>query len=96
MADYHSLTRSFPNSTARMVSQTGAVLAEDPKGLDIILHFAAGAVTPHCAELVGAADLYAEIGLEWSGRTLTGYDGCFDIPQEIETFLKDLGFAIDL
>lgn len=52
---------------------------------------------PHGAELASNdGRLSVEIGLEWDGNTLTGYDGVFELPAEVEGELRKLGFQISL
>lgn len=84
----------FSNSTIGMVHQTGQELVDRVKGVTVTLSFLDGHKLPHCAEISGG-DLYAEIGLEWDGDKLTGYDGVFELPGEIKSMLAELGCTFD-
>jgi hypothetical protein len=35
-----------------------------------------------------------QIGLELDGNIITGYDGVFEIPEPVQTFLQEIGFDI--
>ena len=41
-------------------------------------------------------DEYEEGCLEFDGNTLTGYDGVFELPEQITDYLEVLGYKIDL
>lgn len=87
-------TFRFPGAV-NTVHQTGQAVTDPRDGVNVKLHTAEGAETPHSAEVYSDdAKEYADMGLEWEGRTLTGYDGAFDIPREIITALEFLGFKI--
>lgn len=90
-----TITKTFTESRARVVHQSGAVLDMDSAPVTIHLHTRDGETTPCCAELE-AGELYAEIGLEFEGNTLTGYDGVFDCPEEVLSMIRELGFTINL
>lgn len=88
-------TRFFPASEICQVNQTGA-RSETELGVSVTLHYnPASPLRPVCAEVYGKS-YHAEVGLEWNGNTLTGYDGVFEIPAEVVTMLKDNGHKIDL
>lgn len=77
----------LPGCTLQEVHQAGAVLT----------FYSRDGQPPHTAELVSNdGRLSAEIGLEWEGNTLTGYDGVFELPAEVEVNLRKLGFLISL
>jgi len=87
-------TRRFEGSL-NTVSQTGAALSNPSPGINITLHFHSAYVPPHSAEVFSDdATEYADLGLEWDGKTLEGYDGAFELPAEVITFLKDEGFTM--
>lgn len=90
-----SIKRFFPKSTISTVHQSGQVLTEPHQGVTVEIHWRDGEETPCSAEVSGG-DEYAECGLEFNGKTLVGYDGVFDLPQEVIETLKDQGFSIDL
>jgi hypothetical protein len=87
-----TLTRHFPNSTACLVHQTGTVLTTPSNGVSITLHWREGEA-PCSAELV-SGDHYADIGLEFEGKRLVGYDGVFACPLEVLTMLQDAGYDV--
>lgn len=41
-------------------------------------------------------ETYSEGCLEFTDRTLDGYDGCFELPKEVIMAVSELGFDIDL
>lgn len=41
-------------------------------------------------------ETYSEGFLEFEGRTLTGYDGCFELPKEVIVAVAEFGYKIDL
>ena len=99
------LVREFPASTIGYVTQGGTNLVPRQQGVKVTLKFANrlndGTWIPHCAEVEslnpapeGEEELYAEMGLEWLGKTLTGYDGVMDCPSEVLTMLKELGYDV--
>ena len=44
----------------------------------------------------GGEDFYAEGVLEFDGKRLTGYDGVFELPDEIVNKIVELGYIDDL
>ena len=44
----------------------------------------------------GGEDFYAEGVLEFNGKRLTGYDGVFELPDEIVNKIVELGYIDDL
>lgn len=86
------VSRFFPASTIGTVDQNGIDLTNRSYGVHVDLHSHAGC-PPHSAEVYNDdCSLYADIGLEFDGNSLVGYDGCFDIPAEVLTMLNDMGF----
>lgn len=88
-----STTFKFPHSSIGTVSQNGTDMAERHTGLEVTIHFGRRDAMATCAEVYGG-DHHAEIGLEWDGETLTGYDGAFDIPIEAVACLERLGYQV--
>lgn len=88
-------TQFFPNSEISTVLQNGRIITEPHKGVNVQLHYRDGETTPCSAEIYGGNE-YAEIGLEFEGKTLVGYDGCFELPKEIETMVRAEGFEVSL
>ncbi len=41
-------------------------------------------------------ETYSEGSLEFDGRTLTGYDGCFELPMAVIIAVEELGFDVEL
>jgi hypothetical protein len=39
---------------------------------------------------------YMSGGYELDGNTVEGYDGCFELPKEVQTALEDYGYKLDL
>lgn len=89
-----TITKNFPAKEIQVEHQTGIVLRHK-KGFDTHLHTRDGEILPCCAEMDGGDGFYAEIGLEWTGGVLTGYDGVFYIPLELLDMLEGEGFKID-
>lgn len=85
--------RSFPQSVAVLIHQTGAQLSEPKKGVEIVLHRRAKETEPCCAELI-SGELHAEIGLWFNGRELVDYDGAFSLPREVAAMIKDAGYVV--
>lgn len=93
-------THSFQFPEAEVVEehQTGA---SRPlcRGVEVRLFSKEGASPgspPDFALLVspGGADM-AEIGLEWEGRELSGYDGTFFLPGVVADALVQAGFTVN-
>lgn len=83
----------FPGETITQ-HQTGQTLS-NAEGCNVVLHWQAGAITPHSAELFSDDESeYADLGLEWDGKTLSGYDGAFDLPPPIVAALHFEGFQV--
>lgn len=38
------------------------------------------------------AETYSEGGLWFEDKTLVDYDGCYDLPEEVQLALKELGY----
>jgi hypothetical protein len=76
-----------------VISQTGARLANIHLGVEVILHFGAADRIPVCAEVI-CGELHAEIGLWFSGRELTDFDGAFTLPREVGEMLRAEGFEV--
>lgn len=85
----------FPTSEISTVHQNGNVLTTPHKGVTVELHYRDGEQTPCSAEIYGGEE-YADISLEFKGNTLVGYDGCFDLPKEIENMVREEGFEVNL
>ncbi|MEN9677310.1 MAG: hypothetical protein RIS76_3206 [Verrucomicrobiota bacterium] len=88
-----TVQRSFPESEATLIHQTGAQLSEPSKGVEIVLHTRENENEPCCAEVI-SGEHYAEIGLSFEGKELTGYDGVFFLPRELGEMLMDGGYAV--
>jgi hypothetical protein len=89
------ITYTFPDSVINTVSQTGVALTPYKKGVSVALGWLHGQEVPHLAEVYSVEkddEEYAEVGLEWDGRKLTGYDGIFEIPNEVIAVLEHHGF----
>lgn len=76
----------YPAAKANMATASGFALTATCTGLHVELHWREGAcqdAPPVCAEVYSPEDesIYAEMGLEWEGYTLTGYDGAFSLPD---------------
>lgn len=83
----------FPGVTFTQ-NQAGHVM-HSADGCNVVLHWQEGATMPHCAELFSDDESeYADIGLEWEGETLSGYDGAFNLPAPIVAALMFEGFAV--
>jgi len=92
-----TISKKFPNSQINMVNcSTGFPVTDYTNGLEVILYIKDNARTPHCAEVIGddAFDHYAEIGLEFEGMELTGYDGVYALPSEVISMLRENGFIV--
>lgn len=88
------VSKFFPDSTAFVQHQSGSILSNPTKGVEITLHFREDSGLPHCAEL-SSGDHYAEIGLWFEGQTLTDYDGVFELPGEVIEMLEERGLTVD-
>lgn len=78
-----------------MVSQGGSVLEVAPKGVTVELFVKEGANTPHGCEIYSDDEsIYAEMGLWWEGNALCDYDGCFELPLEVLSLLKENGLDV--
>lgn len=97
--ELRSETREFPESSICDVHQTGAT-GPVRKGLMVVLHWYGDEPLPRSAEVMAletdnSEGPYADIGLEWNeDGELSGYDGAFELPKEVLTFLRDKGYAI--
>lgn len=77
------------------VHQSGAPLTPDSAGINLQFHFRDGARVPACVEVFSDDESeHAEIGLEFEGTELTGYDGAFDLPPAVLVAVKWLGFTV--
>jgi hypothetical protein len=98
MSKLTSISRKFRDARVSVVSQTGATLSTPAKGIEIILHTREGEAAPCCAEvddLEGSGEHYAEIGLWFEGKTLVDSDGVFELPSQLVTWLRELGFTVE-
>lgn len=50
---------------------------------------------PSCAELLVGGHYEAEIGLEYDGNMLTGYDGVMSLPPQLAELLTREGITLD-
>lgn len=93
-----TISKKFPNSKVNLVNcSTGCAVTDYTDGLEVILYIKQNARTPHCAEVIGDGDNedhYAEIGLEFEGMELTGYDGVYALPSEVISMLRENGFIV--
>jgi hypothetical protein len=88
-----SVARFFPDRQAALISQTGTRLSNLHLGVEVILHFRAADRIPVCAEVI-CENLHTEIGLWFSGRELTDFDGAFTLPREVSEMLRDEGIEV--
>jgi hypothetical protein len=42
----------------------------------------------------GSEDWYSEGSIQFDGKMVIGYDGCFELPSEIEYELENLGYDL--
>jgi len=40
-------------------------------------------------------ETYSEGGLWFEDKTLTDYDGCYELPEEVKMALKELGYELE-
>lgn len=40
-------------------------------------------------------ETYSEGGLWFDGKTIEDYDGCYELPEEVQIALKELGYTLD-
>lgn len=40
-------------------------------------------------------ETYSEGGLWFYGKTIEDYDGCYELPEEVQIALKELGYTLD-
>ena len=92
MNEQKTVKRVFPKSTIGTVSQNGVDQSARHTGVTVELHWREEETVPCSAEVHGGGH-YADIGLEWDGNTLTGYDGVFELPAEVKSLLLELGFT---
>ena len=86
--------RKFPHSVIRVVHQTGTALTKKERGVTVEIHHIDN-WPPVLAIVRGElVDHYAEIGLEWDGETLAGYDGVFELPREVLAVLDEMGYNV--
>jgi hypothetical protein len=84
----------FPASLINTVHQSGLNLTPSKRGVNVAIH-AKPNEAPHSAEVYSDdCEEYADLGLEFEGETLTGYDGAFDIPSEVLSALRMMGYEI--
>lgn len=96
MTEARSEEIALPNCIVGTVHQTGAQLSQAPAGATLTLHFRDAAEVPHAAEICSDdGEEGAEIGLEWEGTLLVGYDGVFSLPVELCDELLKRGFKLD-
>ena len=80
----------FPQTTICTVDQAGFNKSPRRRGVGITLHVKDG--VPSQAEVfdlaTGGDEEYALIGLEIENRTLMGYDGVFDFPEDLMKVLE--------
>lgn len=92
-----TIIKKFPKSVVNTVHQSGAVIDEHGQGLELHFHSREGETKPCMVELISDDNTgYAEIGLIWDENTLVDYDGVFEIPEEVESSLREMGFDVYL
>jgi len=43
----------------------------------------------------GDEETYSEGGLWFEDKTLIDYDGCYELPEEVQLALKELGYSLE-
>ncbi len=86
-----TITKRFADSRINTVHQDGTALTDSQDGVNVTITLRDG--VPVCAD-VHSDDCseYAELGLEMEGKKLVGYDGCFELPNEVIELLVAHGF----
>ena len=89
----HTIKREYPEVSIGKIDGYGRNLGPRSRGTMVELFFRDG--VPWMAEVsdikTGGDDHYAHVGLSVENGSLVGYDGVFDIPEQILEMLEDLG-----
>ena len=85
--------RIFSHCEASIVHQDGSQLTVPSNGVKIVLHTRENELAPCCAEVISGKH-YAEIGLSFTGKELSDFDGVFFLPRELGEMLKCSGYVV--
>lgn len=83
----------FPASGAYQVHQNGEALSGFSKGLTVELTQKVGSSAPHAFEFYTDNQMQYAYGCLWfNDLDLSDYDGVFNLPREVCSMLRALGF----